>query len=93
MILPRAVMAGILREWLSYVPEKIMFATDGYPYSNEMGWEESAWIGAKNAREALGMALTTMMRENEITRERAVELARMVLRENAKTFLAAEEGR
>ena len=91
MILPRAVMAGILREWLSYVPEKVMFATDGYPYSNEMGWEESAWIGAKNAREALGMALTTMMRDNEITRERAVELARMVLRENAKTFLAADE--
>jgi predicted TIM-barrel fold metal-dependent hydrolase len=86
LILPPAVLAGILREWLSYVPEKVMFATDGYPYSNEMGWEESAWIGAKNAREALGMALTTMIRENEITHERAVELARMVLRENARAL-------
>jgi uncharacterized protein len=35
-------------------------------------------------REALGLALTGMLRDNEITRERAVDLARMVLRENAR---------
>ena len=35
-------------------------------------------------REALGLALTGMLRDNQITRERAVELAKMVLRENAK---------
>ena len=35
------------------------------------------------AREALALALTGMMNDREITRERAVELARMVLRENA----------
>jgi len=84
--LPPAVLAATLREWLAYVPEKVLFATDAYPYSNEMGWEESAWLGAKNGREALGRALTEMMRAGEITKERAVELARMVLRDNARAL-------
>ena len=35
-------------------------------------------------REALGIALTGMMRDGEVSRVRAQELARMVLRENAR---------
>jgi predicted TIM-barrel fold metal-dependent hydrolase len=86
LALSPATLSGILREWLEHVPEKVMFATDGYPYSNEMGWEESAWMAAHNGREALGRALTAMMRDGAITRTRAVELARMVLRENARAL-------
>jgi hypothetical protein len=48
-----------------------------------MNWEEGAWMGAASARQALGMALTGMMNDGEISRERAIEIARMVLRENA----------
>ena len=48
-----------------------------------MGWEELAWVATRNGREALTIALTGMMRDGEISGERAVELARMVLRENA----------
>jgi predicted TIM-barrel fold metal-dependent hydrolase len=84
--LPPAVLAATLREWLGFVPEKVLFATDAYPYSNEMGWEESAWIGAKNGREALGRALTEMTRAGEISKGRAVDLARMVLRDNARSL-------
>ncbi|MBS1857692.1 MAG: amidohydrolase family protein [Acidobacteria bacterium] len=84
LVLPPARIAGWLREWLAYVPEKVMFATDAYPYSAQLGWEESAWVAARNGREALGRALTAMLRDGEITHQRAVELARMVLRENAK---------
>ena len=73
-----------IRGWLEYVPEKVMFATDAYPSSSELGWEEAAWIAAATGREALGRALTGMLRDKEITRERAVELARMVLRDNAR---------
>src|SRR5437879_8278675 len=80
---PREVSRSI-RSWLGYVPEKILFATDAYPYSAEAGWEESGYIAASTGREALGLALTGMLRDNEITRERAVELARMVLRDNAR---------
>jgi uncharacterized protein len=81
---PPAVLAGTLREWLSYVPEKILFGTDAYPYSDQLGWEESGWIAARNGREALARALTGMLRDGEITRQRALELARMVLRDNAR---------
>jgi len=79
-------LAQTLREWLEWIPEKVLFATDGYPYSDAMGWEESAWIGAKRGREALAIALTQMVRDGEISRDRAFELARMVLRENAKNL-------
>ena len=84
LLLAPATLAGILREWLEWVPEKVMFGTDAYPYSNELGWEESGWIAARNGRQALTLALTAMMRDGEISRDRALELARMVLRENAR---------
>jgi predicted TIM-barrel fold metal-dependent hydrolase len=86
LLLPPAVFSATLHEWLSVTPDKVLFGTDAYPYSDEMGWEESAWIASKNAREALGRALTDMMRAGEITSTRARELARMVLRENAKAL-------
>jgi len=84
LTLSPATLGGIIREWLEHVPEKVMFGTDAYPYSNEMGWEESGWVAARTGRRALGIALTGMMRDGEISRARAVELARMVLRENAR---------
>jgi uncharacterized protein len=84
LLLSPATLAGTMREWLEHQPEKVMFGTDAYPYSNELGWEESGWVAANHGREALGRALTGMLRDGEITRQRAVELARMVLRENAK---------
>lgn len=76
-------LAGVLREWLSEFPERILFGTDAYKDSDLVGWEEWGWLGATAARRALGMALTGMMRDGEITRERAEEIARMVLRDNA----------
>ncbi|HUB81333.1 MAG TPA: amidohydrolase family protein [Bryobacteraceae bacterium] len=79
-------MAGWIREWLELVPEKVMFATDAYPYSPEMGWEESGVIAANRNRQALAITLTEMMRAGEISRARASELARMVLRDNARAL-------
>ncbi len=84
LLLPPTTLAASLREWLEYVPEKVMFGTDAYPYSPEMGWEESGWIAARTGRQALAIALTGMMRDGEVTRQRAIELARMVLRDNAR---------
>jgi predicted TIM-barrel fold metal-dependent hydrolase len=84
LMLPPATLARSLHEWLAWTPEKVMFGTDAYPYSGEMGWEESAWLAARRGREALAIALTAMLREDGISRQRAVELARMVLRDNAR---------
>ncbi|MBA2502347.1 MAG: hypothetical protein H0V27_05650 [Pyrinomonadaceae bacterium] len=57
--------------------------TDASPATPEVSWEESAWMTNKTAREALAIALTGMMQDGDITRERASELARMVMRENS----------
>ncbi len=75
-----------LREWLEFEPEKVLFGTDGYAYSDELGWPESTWIANRNARQALGIALTGMLEDGEISRQRANDLARMVLRGNAETL-------
>ena len=75
-----------LREWLEFEPEKVLFGSDGYPYSDEMGWPESTWIASRNARQALGIALTGMLEDSEITRDRAGQIARRVLRGNAETL-------
>lgn len=80
---PREVSTAI-RKWLEYQPEKILYATDAYPFSKEVGWEEAGYIANKTGREALGIALTGMVNDEEISKDRAVELARMVLRENAR---------
>jgi uncharacterized protein len=81
---PRDV-AQNLRAWLEYVPEKVLFATDAYAYAPpNAGWEEVGYVANASGREALGMALTAMLRDHEITRERATEVARLVLRDNAR---------
>jgi len=84
LLLPPATLAVTLREWLEWVPEKVLFGTDAYPYSDQLGWEESGWVAAHTGRQALALALTGMMRDGEISRDRALELARLVLRENAR---------
>ena len=50
LLLPPATLADSLREWLEIVPEKVMFGTDAYPYSNELGWEEAGWVAARTGR-------------------------------------------
>ena len=79
---PRAV-AQVLREWLEFAPDKVLFATDAYPYSDQLGWEESGWVASSTGRQALGLALTEMLNDGEVTRDRAIALAHMVLRDNA----------
>ena len=76
-------LAGTIRRWLEFAPEKVLFATDAFALTPEVGWEEVGWLSARTGRDALALALTGMLRDGEITRARASELARMVLRENA----------
>jgi predicted TIM-barrel fold metal-dependent hydrolase len=82
MISPHA-LSVVLRDWLEWYPEKVMFGTDLFPGTPEMDWEEIGYMTAKTGREALTLALAGMVEDGEITRERAVALARMVLRGNA----------
>jgi predicted TIM-barrel fold metal-dependent hydrolase len=83
---PPRTLAGWLREWLETYPDKVLFGTDGYPFSASMGWEESTWIASHNARQALGLALTGMMRDGEISRARAEAIANDVLHATAESL-------
>lgn len=82
LLYPRA-LSDILRNWLEYYPDKILYGTDASPSFGEIGWEETGWLANQTARQALALALTGMMNDGQITRARALELARMVFRENA----------
>jgi predicted TIM-barrel fold metal-dependent hydrolase len=84
-ILSPTVLAGVLRQWLGEWPEKVLFGTDAFDGGAEQGWEQVAWVGSNTARRALAIALTGMMRDGDISRDRAEALAKMVLRDNAVT--------
>ena len=77
-------LAIALRYWLEWYPEKLLFGTDLWPNGvPELDWEEIGWQTNDTARRALGIALTGMMRDGEITRAQALTFARDVLRDNA----------
>jgi len=76
-------LARIMRPWLESMPEHIMFGTDADFFSPGMGWQETTWLGSRNARLALGIVLTEMVKENVISMPRAQEIAQRVLRGNA----------
>lgn len=82
-LLPTRQVSRVLRDWLEWCPDKVMFGTDLSPGTPEIGWEEIGWQTTHSARRALAIALTGMMDDHEITRARAGEIARMVLRGTA----------
>ncbi len=82
-MLPAPQLAAVLRTWLEIYPDKVLFGTDAFEYSADVSWPETAWLATTNSRRALALALTQMLRAGELDRTRALELARMVLRDNA----------
>ena len=76
-------LSEILRNWLESYPDKILFGTDAFSFGPAVDWGEVAWLSNTTARQALALALTGMMNDGEIDRARALELARMVLHDNA----------
>ncbi|MFI5231369.1 MAG: amidohydrolase family protein [Gemmatimonadales bacterium] len=83
MIAEPRQLAAALRLWLNEYPDRVLFGTDAFDGGPGQQWEAGALLAANSARRALGLALTGMMRDGVISRERAEQLARMVMRENA----------
>lgn len=82
-LIPTRALSKVIRQFLEWYPEKVMFGTDLYPNTPEIDWDVVGWQTTHSAREALAIALTGMMEDHEITRARALELAHMVLHDNA----------
>jgi uncharacterized protein len=76
-------LALVLRDYLSQFPEKILFGTDAVSFGPGYGWELGAWIASTTARKALTIALSEMVKSNEVSLNRAKEIANMVMRTNA----------
>jgi uncharacterized protein len=87
-VLSPNTLSGVLRQWLEEYPEKVLYGSDAFADHNDdtVGWADEGWVSAHNGRRALAIALTGMMRDGDITRSRAEEIARMVLRTNAGTL-------
>ena len=76
-------LSEVIRDFLEWYPEKILFGTDLYPNTPEIDWEEIGYQTTQSGRQALAIALTGMIQDGEITREQALSLAHMVLHDNA----------
>lgn len=82
-LLPPRPLSAVIREWLEWYPDKVLYGTDLAPGSPENDWDVNGYSTNMTARTALAIALTGMINDREITREKALEIARKVLRGNA----------
>jgi uncharacterized protein len=90
-LLPPRALSVVLRDWLEWYPEKILYGTDLAPGPPELDWDVIGYSTNQSARRALAIALTGMVKDGEITRDRALELASMVLRGNAMKLYGLRE--
>jgi hypothetical protein len=83
LVLYPSDLARVLKEWLTFYPEKILFGTDAIIISDLIGAEETYWLAAETGRQALTLALAEMVQEGRFDETEALRLARLVLHDNA----------
>jgi hypothetical protein len=76
-------LKNILKQWISLFPDKIMFGSDAFPFNDAVGAEETFWLASRSARTAAAAALAELVSEGAFNEEKALELARMYLHDNA----------
>jgi uncharacterized protein len=76
-------LKNILKQWISLYPEKIMFASDAFPFNDAVGAEETFWVAVRSARTAVAAALAELVSEGAFGEQQALELARLYLHDNA----------
>ena len=75
--------ARILKEWLSFYPEKVLFGTDARVVNEMINAEETYWLAAESGRLALARVLTEMVQEKRCDEAEALSLAKLLLHDNA----------
>jgi hypothetical protein len=84
-------LKNILKQWISLYPEKIMFGSDAFPFNEAVGAEETFWLAVRSARTAVAAALTELVAEGAVSEEKALELARMYLHDNAAKLYGGKQ--
>ncbi len=84
-----ADLAEVLRHWLLLYPDKVVFGSDAFPFSEAIGAEESDWLAIESARRALAAALARMILNGEVTEPRALQFAHGYLHDNAARIYPA----
>lgn len=73
----------VLKQLLTLYPDKMMYASDSFPFNDALGAEESMWLAARTTRTGLAAALAELVEEGAISEAKALELARNYLHDNA----------
>src|SRR3989442_1874862 len=76
-------LKNILKQWISLYPEKIMFGSDAFPFNDAVGAAETFLWAGRSARTLGAAALAELVAEGAFTEEKALELARLYLHDNA----------
>jgi hypothetical protein len=84
-----ADLAEVLRHWLLLYPDKVVFGSDAFPFSEAIGAEESDWLAIESARTALAAALSRMILNGEVSEQRALQFAHAYLHDNAARIYPA----
>jgi len=84
-------LKNILKQWISLYPEKIMFGSDAFPFNEAVGAEETFWLAVRSARTAVAAALAELVAEGAVSEEKALELARMYLHDNAAKLYGGKQ--
>jgi hypothetical protein len=78
-----ADLKNVLRHWLLLFPDKVVFGSDAFPFSDAVGAEESYWMAVRSARTALAAALAEMILNHEVGEQQAMVFAHGYLHDNA----------
>ena len=83
MIFSPAELAQIMRPWLEFMPERVLYGSDSGNFGPGMEWQETNWLATHQFRRALTLVLSEMVNDGTINMPRAKEIAERVLRGNA----------
>ncbi|MGA2418578.1 MAG: amidohydrolase family protein [Candidatus Acidiferrum sp.] len=73
----------VLKQLITLFPDKMMFGSDAFPFSDALGAEESFWMATYSSRTALAAALAELVSEGAFSEAKALEIAHLYLHDNA----------
>jgi len=73
----------VVKQMVTLFPDKMMFASDAFPFSDALGAEESFWLAVYTTRTGLAAALAELVSEGAFTEDKAMEIAHLYLHDNA----------